>query len=249
MSPSTPPAGGARNSISCGRDAAILGGICNGINTGGSSGIGVITGGRCNGVSISNGSAAILGGNCNCVSNFFGGTVISPKFGFSYLNNMVVTNSGYGAASLAEYQSSKITPYLNKSFTSASSNCAGLMGGIVNSGDPIIPTGTNRSWTVEVSYTAIVTSITGTATGVTVGDTKTQTQILGLKKVGGTLTILSGSPISTTAIEDTSMSTGTMTYSIISGALVPSFTAPTFAGGGSLNIKVNMTMSLTELGY
>jgi hypothetical protein len=123
------------------------------------------------------------------------------------------------------------------------------MGGIANASDTITPTGNNRSWQVDVSYTAIVTSITGTATGVTVGDTKTQTQLLGLKKVGGTLTILSGSPINSTALEDSSMSTGAMTYSIVSGALVPSFTAPTFAGGGSLNIKVNMTMSLTELAY
>jgi hypothetical protein len=79
-------------------------------------------------------------------------------------------------------------------------------------------------------------------------DSKTQTQEVGLKNVGGTTTILSGSPNSAIALEDSGMSTASMSYSVgASNELVMTFNAPTFGGGGNLNIKVVATLNITEV--
>jgi hypothetical protein len=124
------------------------------------------------------------------------------------------------------------------------------MGGIANGQDQIVPYGTNTSWQVKIKYTAVVTAISGTATGVSVGNTKTQTQEIGVRKVGGITTILTGSPNSSIALEDSSMNTAQMTYSVGgSQQIIPTFTGPTFAGAGTLTIKINMVMELCELSW
>jgi hypothetical protein len=103
---------------------------------------------------------------------------------------------------------------------------------------------------VKIKYTAVVTAISGTATGVSVGDTKTQTQEIGVRKVGGITTILTGSPNSSIALEDSSMNTAQMLYSVGgSQQIIPTFTGPTFVGGGTLTIKINMVMELCELSW
>jgi len=96
---------------------------------------------------------------------------------------------------------------------------------------------------------AVVTTITGTATGVTVGDIITQVQTLGFKRIGGTSSVVgTANTISTNA--DTSMSTATMTYSAgASQELALTFTAPTFAGGGSITCRVVAKIELTEVAY
>ena len=95
---------------------------------------------------------------------------------------------------------------------------------------------------------ARVTGITGTATGVTLGDTKTQTQEVGLKNIGGTTTILSGSPNNGIALEDPSMNSASISYSVGgSNELTMTFNAPIFAGGGTLVIKVVALVTLTEV--
>jgi hypothetical protein len=166
------------------------------------------------------------------------------------LNRQIVLNTNYGSASLGEYQNSIVAPFLSKDFTTASSNYLGLMGGIANGQDQITPNGTNRSWQVKIKYTAVVTAISGTATGVSVGDTKTQTQEIGVKKVGGTTSILTGSPNNGISLEDPSMNNAQMTYSVGgSQQVIPTFTGPIFAGGGTLTIKINMVMELCELSW
>ena len=83
-----------------------------------------------------------------------------------------------------------------------------------------------------------------------VGSTKTQTQEVGVRKVGGITTILSGSPNNGIALEDASMSTAQMNYSVGGGQdLLPTFTAPTFSGGGTLTISTTMTMIITEVAW
>jgi hypothetical protein len=111
----------------------------------------------------------------------------------------------------------------------------------------IIPP-TGKSWAVKIQYVARVTAISGTATGLVLGDSRTQTQEVGIKNVGGVATILSGSPNSSIALEDASMSTAQMNYAVgASQDLQMTFKGPTFAGGGNLNIKVVATLQITEV--
>jgi hypothetical protein len=111
----------------------------------------------------------------------------------------------------------------------------------------IIPP-TGKSWAVKIQYVARVTAISGTATGLVLGDSRTQTQEVGIKNVGGTATILSGSPNSSIALEDASMSTAQMNYAVgASQDLQMTFKGPTFTGGGNLNIKVVATLQITEV--
>jgi hypothetical protein len=116
----------------------------------------------------------------------------------------------------------------------------------------IIPSASTptSAWHVRVDYVASITSITGTATGVTVTDTKAQSQQIAIKRPssGGLLTILTGSPVSDIAMEDPSMNSAQMTYSAgPSQNIKTTFTAPTFAGGGTVNIKVVAKFSITYI--
>jgi hypothetical protein len=226
--------------------STIVGGSTNKI----CSGNGFIGGGQGNIINAATCDSSIIGSSSSCVGNFWGGTILNSGYGYSYLTRQLVLNTNYAVSSLGEYQNSIIAPYLNKNFTTASSNYLGLMGGIANGSDPIIPSGNNRSWQIRIKYTAVVTAISGTATGVSVGDTKTQTQEIGVKKVGGTTSILTGSPNNGISLEDPSMNNAQMTYSVGgSQQVIPTFTGPIFAGGGTLTIKINMVMELCELSW
>jgi hypothetical protein len=108
----------------------------------------------------------------------------------------------------------------------------------------IIPT-TNRVWNVKVSTVAVVVQITGTATGVTGGDSFLENRSLLLKRVSSTSSIVGVGTVE--IISDTSMSTALMTYSVgASQQLQLTFNAPTFAGGGSLSIRVVSKIELVE---
>lgn len=112
----------------------------------------------------------------------------------------------------------------------------------------IIPLDT-RSWNVKISYVAIVRSITGTATGITVGDTKSQNIEIGFKKVGGASSLVGAGSYSI-AQEDASMNTATLTPSAGgSQQLALTFTAPTFAGGGSIICRVVAKVELVEVAW
>ena len=106
----------------------------------------------------------------------------------------------------------------------------------------------NRMWHVTLKYVAVVTSITGTATGVTIGDIKTQTIELGMKRVI-TVSSLVGAGNFSTPQQDTSMSSASLIPTIVGNDLILTFTAPTFAGGGSVNCRVVAKVELVEVGY
>jgi hypothetical protein len=113
----------------------------------------------------------------------------------------------------------------------------------------IIPTGTNRMWNVTIKYVAVVTTITGTATGVTVGDTKSQNIEIGFKKVGGVSSLV-GSGVYSIPQEDASMGTASLTPTAgASQELALTFTAPTFSGGGSVTCRVVAKVELVEVAY
>jgi hypothetical protein len=113
----------------------------------------------------------------------------------------------------------------------------------------IIPNGTNRMWKVKVEWVATVTTITGTATGITVGDYVYGESSFGFKKLAGTSTMgnmLSDSEASDNAIMDTCL----MTYTAgASQELALTFTGPTFSGGGSVTMRVVAKVALVEVAF
>jgi hypothetical protein len=112
----------------------------------------------------------------------------------------------------------------------------------------IIPFGNNRIWNVKVSTVAVVTVITGTATGVSVGDSFMENRNLLFKRVGGTSSIVGVGTAE--IIADTSMLTALMTYTAgASQELALTFNGATFAGGGSLTIRVVSKVELVEVAY
>lgn len=113
----------------------------------------------------------------------------------------------------------------------------------------IIPSGTNRMWNVTIKYVAVVTTITGTATGVTVGDTKSQNIEIGFKKVGGVSSLVGGGSFSIPQ-EDASMGSASLIPTAgASQELALTFTAPTFVGGGSVTMRVVSKVELVEVAY
>jgi len=113
----------------------------------------------------------------------------------------------------------------------------------------LIPFGNNRSWNVVIDYVAVVTAITGTATGVSVGDTKTQGIVLGFKRLGGVSSIV-GAPGSTYTNEDASMATALLTPTAgASQQLQLTFTSPSYAGGGSVTYRIVARVKLVEVAW
>lgn len=113
----------------------------------------------------------------------------------------------------------------------------------------IIPDGNNRVWNVTIKYTAVVTSITGTATGVSVGDCKNEVLTIGFKKIGGISQNVGAINIVSTN-EDASMNSAVFGISAgPSQEMKLDFSAPTFTGGGSLDIRVVAKVELTEVAY
>jgi hypothetical protein len=116
----------------------------------------------------------------------------------------------------------------------------------------IIPNGNLRSWNVQVRWVAVVANITGTATGVTVGDTKTSTDLLAVAKRSGSTTVSAHTSAGTHAIETIagSLTAANITYTAgASQEMAITFTGPTFAGGGSVIMRVVAAISLTEVAY
>ncbi len=113
----------------------------------------------------------------------------------------------------------------------------------------IAPLGNNRAWTVEISWVGVVRNISGTATGVAIGDTISGKDILCLKRVTGTSSLV-GATTSLFLVSDTSMSTAGLAYSIGgSNNLQLTFTAPTFLGGGTIEIRTTAKVTLIEAGF
>jgi hypothetical protein len=251
---------GGYNNTSSGYGSSIAGGQSN-TSAGGNSFIGggtqncsnadfsAIIGGAGNSIS-STARGGIIGSNCSCISGYFGGAVLNSAAGYSYMAHQLVLGTPVFNV-LGGSQSSIVIPYKDTSgVASGNTLILGLFNGnTANSIDPILPR-VNSSWHVKVYYTASVTAISGTATGVSVGDTKAQTQELSVKRLAGTPTFV-GSTNSGIPMEDASMNTAQMNYAIsgVTNGLQPTFTAPTFAGGGTLTLKIQMTMILTEVSW
>jgi hypothetical protein len=113
----------------------------------------------------------------------------------------------------------------------------------------IIPFGNNRMWKVKVEFIGTITTITGTATGLAVGNSVYGESNFGFKRVGGTSSMgafIDDAQASDNAIMDTCALVETAGAS---QELALTFTGPTFAGGGSVTMRVVAKVSLVEVAY
>jgi hypothetical protein len=161
--------------------------------------------------------------------------------------NGAISNSGYS-------QSSNLVPYRQAVLTTGATTILSLDGtGVTNL---IIPYtdgfSNNRAWNVQVNWVALVTAITGTATGVTVGDTKTSTDLLAVARRAGVTTVSAHTSAGTQVIETIAGSLTAANIAYTAGAsqeMAITFTGPTFAGGGSVTMRVVARVQLTEVAY
>ena len=144
-------------------------------------------------------------------------------------------------------QYSNLISYRDTALTTGGTTTLSLDGtGVTNL---ITPNGTNRMWKVKVEYVGTITTITGTATGLIVGDTVYGEENFGFKKVGVTLTmgpIMNETQSSDNAIMDT------CALVVTAGAsqeMALTFTGPTFAGGGSVTMRVVAKVALVEVAF
>lgn len=242
--------GGQSNIASTGTHATVVGGLSNV-----SSGQYSISGGY---VSLASAIGAVaLGAGANSTGSYsfstnlntFAKGSFSQAFGLwseSYLYGQTAfANDRFSAQSDA--QSSTLRARKQDTLSAAATTVLSLDGtGVTNL---IIPSGINRSWNVNINYVAVVTAITGTATGVTVGDTIAQGVVLGFKRVGGTSSLV-GSPGYLYTNSDASMATAVLLVTAgASQQLALTFQAPSFAGGGSITCRIVAKVELTEVAW
>jgi hypothetical protein len=184
-----------------------------------------------------------LGGS-NRASSF--STVVLGYRGQSYLYAQNSLSSGYFTG-LADAQQSILTARNSSALTTGATLVLSLDG--TGTTNLIIPDSNNRAWNVQIDTIAVVTAITGTATGVSVGDCYRETKQLLFKRIGGTSSIVG--TVDTSAIKlDSGMSTASITISAGgSQQMAITFTAPTFAGSGSITCRIVSKVMLVEVAY
>lgn len=213
---------------------------------GASSGVNsIVLGGRTN----ANGLESIAFGK---FGNALGEQSVAIHRGRSYLKGQFSysqTTFSTDSPGLVEgkNQYSIVKPYKEDTLTTGATTTLSLDGTGTN--NLIIPDGNNRVWNVTVKYTAVVTLITGTATGVSVGDCKNEVLTIGFKKIGGISQNVGAINIVSTN-EDASMNSAVFGISAgPSQEMKLDFSAPIFIGGGSLTIRVVAKVELTEVAY
>lgn len=172
--------------------------------------------------------------------------ICGGSYGLAYLRGMTISNT-VNFATFGDNQVSTIKPYREATLTTAATTVLSLDG--TGTTNLIIPNGNNRAWKVKVEWNAIITTITGTATGLIVGNSANGESNFYFKKVAGTSSI--GAFINDSASTDNAiMDTCSLSYAAgASQELALTFTAPTFAGGGSVTIRTVAKISLTEVAY
>jgi hypothetical protein len=230
--------GGQSNTASTNTHATVVGGQSNT-----SSGQKSVSGGNGN---TSSGEASVTFGSGNIASaRFATGLGMSSR---AYLYNQLAVGavgSSFGFTVGASQYSFLVASGMGV-LTTGNTTSITLDG---DAGNLIIPNGNNRAWNVQINTISVVTAITGTATGVSVGDTYSEVKNLLFKRIGGTSSIV-GTVDTSNIKSDTSMSTALMT--ITAGAsqqMALTFTAPTFSGGGSVTCRVVSKVSLVECAY
>jgi hypothetical protein len=242
--------GGQSNTASTNTHATVVGGQGNT-----SSGQYSISGGTSN---TASGSRTISLGDSNTASGYgavciglanTGTGQYSFSIGFrsaSYLESQFSLASNRFSSN-GDAQQSLLTARNSSALTTGATLALSLDG--TGTSKLIIPDGNNRAWNVQIDTIAVVTAITGTATGVSVGDCYRETKQLLFKRIGGTSSIVG--TVDTSAIKsDSGMATASITISAGgSQQMAITFTAPTFLGGGSVTCRVVSKVSLVECAY
>ncbi len=107
------------------------------------------------------------------------------------------------------------------------------------------PQGAAR-WMIMAEHIVTVVAITGTATGITVGDTWAQMDAFAIKKDAGVVTQV-GAITNLFQQNDAGLAGSTITYAYTTGTVRPTYTAPAFAGGGTITVKINTLLYITEV--
>lgn len=201
-----------------------------------------------NGIAASNYSMAINAGSVAPTSGTNNGSYAFAHGASSraYLYAMQA-NAGGSFSGFGQSQQSNVTARREATLTTGGTTVLSLDG--TGTTNLIIPEGNNRMWNVTIKFVAVVTTITGTATGVAVGDTKSQNIEIGFKKVGGVSSLV-GAGVFSTPQQDASMSSASLIPTAGgSQELALTFTAPTFSGGGSVTCRVVAKIELVEVAY
>jgi hypothetical protein len=243
--------GGQSNTASTNTHATVVGGqsntasgqhsIAGGTNNTASGAHSFARGFYCNASGQGSNSLGILNQSQKYASTAIGARAQSYLFGQFSIANENFTSVGFG-----DCQNSILNSYKSAILTTGATTVLSLDGtGIA---ELIIPNGNNRAWNVQIDTIAVVTAITGTATGVTVGNTYEEKATMSFKRVGGTSSLVALG--SRQQIYDTSMATAIMNFSAgASQQLQIQFQAPAFAGGGSITCRVVSKVSLVEVAY
>ena len=257
---------GGRSNTASGDYASVFG------NTNNVSGLGAFSAGTNNTVSGTRGvgigqSISVAGANgvafgayasaANAGSIAIGNEVYaeanySSAIGFRSNTKLFAQNS-YSAGmftNAGDAQQSLLTARKLDTLTTAATTVLSLDGtGITNL---IIPYGNNRAWNVQVNWVAVVTTITGTATGITVGDVVTSIDLLAFKKIGGVSSASAHTSTATKLMVTTPAAYAACAIAFTAGAsqeMELTFTGPTFVGGGSVTMRVVARIELTEVAF
>jgi hypothetical protein len=113
-----------------------------------------------------------------------------------------------------------------------------------------IASGLNETWNVQVNWVAVVTAITGTATGISVGDVVTSVDFLGYKRVAGATSISPKTSTANNLMVTTPGAYAACSINYTRGAseeMLLTFTGPTFVGGGSVTMRIVAKLELTQV--
>ena len=99
----------------------------------------------------------------------------------------------------------------------------------------------NEAYNVQTNWVAVVTAITGTATGISVGDVITSIDLLAYKRVAGVATVTPHTSAATKLMVTSPAQYSACAISFLAGGnqeMALTFTGPTFLGGGTLTMRI-----------
>jgi hypothetical protein len=242
--------GGLGNYIAGGVDYSVITGgqsntnsairsVINGGQTNTTSGIFATTNGGNNNTS-SGQYSSILGGQNGTASASFS-AILGGLRGNAYLYGQKAHASGRFSID-GDAQGSEAILRLVDGFTDAQTKEIYLDGSSLRITGP-----TNSAMTVNIDIVAIVTAISGTATGVTVGDMFSQNEICAYKNIGGTGTVVGSHSIH--KLHDASMAACDTAFATTGAALQVNFLGPNFAGGGTVTLRIVAKARIVETRY
>ena len=188
---------------------------------------------------VSGGNAAILVGNNSVASQNF--SIANGWFANSYLYGQHSQSSGRFTIT-GDAQGSEAILRLVDGFTDLQTKEIYLDGSSLRITGP-----TNSAMTVNIDIVAIVTAISGTASGVSIGDMFSQNEICAYKNIAGTGTVVGS--FSLHKLHDASMAACDTAFATTGAALQVFFTGPNFAGGGSVTLRIVAKARIVETRY